>query len=71
MHQNERLARQFYAVFSTGDVDILDQILARDWADAHLFQDNRLGAMVKSNDSGISDRFSRHPVHSRGCNRCC
>lgn len=33
MHQNERLARQFYAVFSTGDVDILDQILSKDWAD--------------------------------------
>jgi steroid delta-isomerase-like uncharacterized protein len=33
MHQNERLVRQFYAVFSTGDVDILDQILSKDWAD--------------------------------------
>lgn len=33
MHQNERLARQFYAAFSTGDVDILDQILSKDWAD--------------------------------------
>lgn len=33
MHQNEILARQFYAAFNTGDVDILDQVLADDWAD--------------------------------------
>ncbi|GAA6620232.1 ester cyclase [Scytonema sp. NUACC26] len=30
---NETLARQFYAAFNTGNVDILDDILAVDWAD--------------------------------------
>lgn len=30
---NETLARQFYAAFNTGNVDILDDVLAKDWAD--------------------------------------
>jgi steroid delta-isomerase-like uncharacterized protein len=33
MHQNEAIVRQFCAAFNTGDVDILDQVLADDWAD--------------------------------------
>ena len=33
MLQNEILVRQFYDAFNTGNVDILDQVLADDWAD--------------------------------------